>query len=470
MRANDVARFLHSLEGYATTNHTTAISEIRPGGWRGAGGALGDAHTRGSRRNRWQAHEIRRARCRCRVRASSSPRRAGRTRTRSRSDRSTGSFIRSCRRRRSGRTTTAPGSPARPARSEWRSLRKAARRCTVSFTHDLPATYPAWLPVDTRLTPLGNQVRLMTHLHGGFVAADSDGNPAVTPNGFGPGETQTCSTPIRCRRCRRRCCGSTITASARRDSMSSPASPPRTSSAMSTTPGQSPTRSAFPAVRTRFRWSSRTGSSTPTGRSCIRRATFPGVTWIGEYFGDVMLVNGKVWPLPRRRAADVPVPHPQRLQRADPESRHRRPDALADRRRGRPVRRAGAGEADGAGAGRARRRARRLQQVRRRDAGDEEPQAAEAGVESGARSSSRSCRFASARRSPSPAPPRFRRACPAARPICAIRSRRATSRSTRSIRRKSTWYLNLNGVRLRRRADDGDAEGRHGGGLGLRQS
>ena len=30
----------------------------------------------------------------------------------------------------------------------------------------------------------------MTHLHGGFVAADSDGNPAVTPNGFGPGETQ----------------------------------------------------------------------------------------------------------------------------------------------------------------------------------------------------------------------------------------------------------------------------------------
>ena len=37
----------------------------------------------------------------------------------------------------------------------------------------------------------GNEVRLMTHLHGGFVAADSDGNPAVTPNGFGPGETQS---------------------------------------------------------------------------------------------------------------------------------------------------------------------------------------------------------------------------------------------------------------------------------------
>ena len=61
----------------------------------------------------------------------------------------------------------------------------------VNFTHGLPATYPNWIPVDTRLTPLGNQVRMMTHLHGGFVAAESDGNPAITPNGFGPGETQS---------------------------------------------------------------------------------------------------------------------------------------------------------------------------------------------------------------------------------------------------------------------------------------
>ena len=61
----------------------------------------------------------------------------------------------------------------------------------VRFKHELPAMYPAWLPVDTRLTPAGREVRLMTHLHGGFVAADSDGNPAVTPNGFGPGDTQT---------------------------------------------------------------------------------------------------------------------------------------------------------------------------------------------------------------------------------------------------------------------------------------
>ena len=60
----------------------------------------------------------------------------------------------------------------------------------VSYTNALPEIYPDWIPVDTRLTPLGNEVRLMTHLHGGFVAADSDGNPALTPNGFGRGQTQ----------------------------------------------------------------------------------------------------------------------------------------------------------------------------------------------------------------------------------------------------------------------------------------
>ncbi len=61
----------------------------------------------------------------------------------------------------------------------------------VSFTNNLPDTYPDWIPVDTRLTPgHDNSVRVMTHLHGGFVRADSDGNPAVT-TGFPPGGVQT---------------------------------------------------------------------------------------------------------------------------------------------------------------------------------------------------------------------------------------------------------------------------------------
>ncbi|HTT52531.1 MAG TPA: hypothetical protein VMH35_14110, partial [Streptosporangiaceae bacterium] len=62
----------------------------------------------------------------------------------------------------------------------------------VSYTNQLPDVYPDWIPVDTRLTHgNGRHVRPMTHLHGGFVAADSDGNPA-TDNGMGyaPGQTQ----------------------------------------------------------------------------------------------------------------------------------------------------------------------------------------------------------------------------------------------------------------------------------------
>jgi len=55
----------------------------------------------------------------------------------------------------------------------------------ASFTNDLPGTYPDRIPVDTRLTVKPDKtVRVMTHLHGGFVAADSDGNPTVTPDGF----------------------------------------------------------------------------------------------------------------------------------------------------------------------------------------------------------------------------------------------------------------------------------------------
>ena len=168
---------------------------------------------------------------------------------------------------------------------------------TVNFTHDLPITYPDWIPVDTRETPLGNQVRLMTHLHGGFVAADSDGNPAVTPNGFGPGETQTVfytnqkpqmpasllwfhdhasgrDATERLRRARRRL------HPARRVRHGRRAQPDRDSG-----------------------WAIRDSAGDP-GPPVQPRRDFPlpdqrhsrTSVWIGEYFGDVMLVNGKVWP------------------------------------------------------------------------------------------------------------------------------------------------------------------------------
>jgi spore coat protein A len=73
-----------------------------------------------------------------------------------------------------------------------------ARRGTafdVSYTHNLPATYPAWIPVDTRLTPFGNQVRVLTHIHGGVVSGDSDGNPAATPDLYVQGQTQSAHYP-----------------------------------------------------------------------------------------------------------------------------------------------------------------------------------------------------------------------------------------------------------------------------------
>ena len=102
---------------------------------------------------------------------------------------------------------------ARPGRSGWRSSPRAARRSTsISRTTCRPRTRLA--SGRQRLTPLGDQVRVMTHLHGGFVAADSDGNPAVTPNGFGPGDTQTVFYTNQRRRCRPRCSGSMTTASA----------------------------------------------------------------------------------------------------------------------------------------------------------------------------------------------------------------------------------------------------------------
>ena len=103
----------------------------------------------------------------------------------------------------------------------------------------------------------------------------------------------------------------------------------------------------------------------PDGTFLYPTSDIPGATWIGEYFGDVMLVNGKVWPFLEVEPRMYRLPDPERLQRAHPESRHRRPELLADRRRGRHVGSAGAGQGAGAGAGRAGGRARRLQQVRR---------------------------------------------------------------------------------------------------------
>ena len=166
----------------------------------------------------------------------------------------------------------------------------------ASFTHHLPATYPDWIPVDTRLTPLGKQVRLMTHLHGGFVAADSDGNPAITPDGFGPGQTQHVFYTNQL-----------------------PQMPPALSwfhdHGLGTTrlnvfaglaaayilrdgsdTGAEPNPIGIPGGPYEIPLVIQDRQFNPDGTFRYPVSDIPGATWIAEYFGDVMLVNGKVWP------------------------------------------------------------------------------------------------------------------------------------------------------------------------------
>jgi spore coat protein A, manganese oxidase len=166
----------------------------------------------------------------------------------------------------------------------------------VSFTHDLPETYPSWIPVDTRLTPLGNEVRVMTHLHGGFVAGASDGNPAVTPNGFGPGETQTVfytneppQMPAELLWFHDHGLGATrlnvfaglAAAYILRDQFDT---------------GSEPNPIGIPGGAYEIPLVVQDRQFNADGTFLYPTSDIAGATWIGEYFGDTMLVNGKVWP------------------------------------------------------------------------------------------------------------------------------------------------------------------------------
>jgi spore coat protein A, manganese oxidase len=166
----------------------------------------------------------------------------------------------------------------------------------ASFTNHLPATYPAWIPVDTRLTPLGNEVRVLTHLHGGFVAADSDGNPAVTPNGFGPDQTQTAfypnqppENPAQLLWFHDHGLGAT-----RLNVFAGLAAAYIVRDANDT--GSEPNPIEIPGGAYEIPLVVQDRLFNADGTFFYPTSTIAGVTWIGEYFGDVMLVNGKVWP------------------------------------------------------------------------------------------------------------------------------------------------------------------------------
>jgi spore coat protein A, manganese oxidase len=167
---------------------------------------------------------------------------------------------------------------------------------SMQFTNALPPTYPEWLPVDTRLTPLGDQVRLMSHLHGGFDAGGSDGNPAVTPRGFGPGDTQSVlypnqapQTPATLLWFHDHALGATrlhvfaglAAAYVVRDGFDT---------------GEEPNPLGVPGAQYEIPLVIQDRQFNADGTFLYPRSDIEGVTWIGEYFGDVMLVNGKAWP------------------------------------------------------------------------------------------------------------------------------------------------------------------------------
>jgi spore coat protein A, manganese oxidase len=166
----------------------------------------------------------------------------------------------------------------------------------VSYTHRLPASYPSWIPVDTRLTPLGRQVRMMAHLHGGFVAAADDGNPTVTPDGFGPGETQTVVYPNQApqQSARLMWFHDHAMGATRLNVFAGLAGAYLLRDQHDT--GTEPNPLGVPGGAYEIPLVIQDRQFHPDGTFRYPVSTIPGVTWIGEYFGDHMLVNGKVWP------------------------------------------------------------------------------------------------------------------------------------------------------------------------------
>jgi spore coat protein A, manganese oxidase len=167
----------------------------------------------------------------------------------------------------------------------------------ASFTNLLPERYPGWIPVDTRLTAQPDTlVRVMTHLHGGFVAADSDGNPAVRLGGFGHGQTQHVyytnqrpQMPATLSWFHDHGFGTTrlnvfaglAAAYLLRDEHDT---------------GTEPNPAGLPGGGYEIPLVIQDRQFHPDGTFRYPASDIPGVVWIGEYFGDVMLVNGKVWP------------------------------------------------------------------------------------------------------------------------------------------------------------------------------
>ena len=137
----------------------------------------------------------------------------------------------------------------------------------------------------------------MTHLHGGFVAADSDGNPTTDGGlGYAPGETQHVyytnqlpQMPASLRWFHDHGMGTT-----RLNVFAGLAAGYLIRDSHDT--GTEPNPVGIPGGAYEIPLVIQDRLFRADGKFLYPVSDIPGVTWIGEYFGDHMLVNGKVWP------------------------------------------------------------------------------------------------------------------------------------------------------------------------------
>ena len=165
---------------------------------------------------------------------------------------------------------------------------------TINYTNSLPERYPAWIPVDTRLRPdNSNAVRVLTHLHGGFVAGSDDGNPAATPGEYATGATQTAhylnNQPATLLWFHDHGFGTT-----RLNVFAGLAAGYILRDEFDTGRADNANRLPYGAYEIPLVIQDRQFNT--NGTMLYPVSAIPGVTWIGEYFGDTMLVNGKIWP------------------------------------------------------------------------------------------------------------------------------------------------------------------------------
>ena len=145
------------------------------------------------------------------------------------------------------------------------------------------------------------EVRILSHLHGGFVAGKDDGNPYYNFDGVAPGSVQTAAYPNEqpatllwyhdhyLGDTRMNVVAGLAAGYLLRDDVdtgagrSSPLGLPGAGPA-------SPFQYELPLVIQDRQWNSNGSLLYPVNPPSMNGP------WIGEYFGDTMLVNGKIWP------------------------------------------------------------------------------------------------------------------------------------------------------------------------------